>query len=219
MGRIIAIGDIHGCPAALEAVLGAIAPCPEDTIVTLGDYVDRGPDPRGVLDRLLAVQRGCRLVPLLGNHDQMMLLVCDGRWELLGDWRLFGGDTTLASYGGHVPDGVPAEHLDFLRSCRLVYETDRHFFVHAGYEADQPLDDQDRFIALWSSLKRRQPGPHYSGKIALVGHTRQKSGEVFDLGYLKCIDTDCYGHGWLTALDVESGQIWQADKTGKLRGK
>ena len=218
-GRLIAIGDVHGCAAALDALIEALDPQPADTIVTLGDYVDRGPDVRGVLDRLLAVRKRCGLVPLLGNHDQMMLWVCDGRWELLSDWRLSGGENTLASYGHQVPEQVPAEHLEFLRNCRLIHQTEHHFFVHCNYEADKPLDDQDLYVLLWDSLKRRLPGPHFSGKTAIVGHSRQKKGEVLDLGYLKCIDTYCDGHGWLTALDVETGQIWQTDKTGMLRGK
>ena len=71
--RTIAIGDIHGCSAALDALLDAIRPRPEDTIVTLGDYINRGPDTRGVLDRLIDLGRRCRLVPLLGNHEQMLL--------------------------------------------------------------------------------------------------------------------------------------------------
>jgi serine/threonine protein phosphatase 1 len=100
----------------------------------------------------------------------------------------------------------------------LIYEVEHHFFVHCGYEADKPLDDQDRYVnLLWGSLKRLHPGPHYSGKIAIVGHSKQKSGEILDLGYLKCIDTYCTGNGWLTALEVESGRVWQADKRGNLR--
>ena len=75
----IAIGDIHGCSAALDALLDAIRPRPEDTIVTLGDYINRGPDSRGVLDRLIDLGRRCRLVPLLGNHDQMLLEARSGQ--------------------------------------------------------------------------------------------------------------------------------------------
>jgi hypothetical protein len=71
--RTIAIGVIHGCSAALDALLEAIGPRPDDIIVTLGDYINRGPDSRGVLDRLIDLIRRCRLVPLLGNHDQMLL--------------------------------------------------------------------------------------------------------------------------------------------------
>jgi serine/threonine protein phosphatase 1 len=72
-------------------------------------------------------------------------------------------------------------------------------------------------VLRWESLRNHQPGPHYSGKPAVVGHTAQKDGEILDLGHLKCIDTYCYGGYWLTALDVLSGRIWQADPGGQLR--
>ena len=80
-GRTIAIGDIHGCSTALAALLQAIDPQPDDTIITLGDYVDRGIDSKGVLDQLIALADRCRLVPLLGNHDEMMLHARDGRGD------------------------------------------------------------------------------------------------------------------------------------------
>ena len=217
VGRLIAIGDIHGCLPALETLLAAIRPQPVDTLVLLGDYVDRGPQSRGVIERLLGLQQQCRLVPLLGNHDEMMLAVYDGRKELYVDWLLFGGNATLESYGTLQVDKVPAAHIEFLRSCRLFYESDHHFYVHGNYRAELPLLVQPTETLLWESLKVRQPGPHCSGKTAIVGHTSQKSGEILDLGYLKCIDTRCYGEGWLTALDVESGQVWQADKNGGMR--
>src|SRR5438128_342790 len=72
-GRTIAVGDVHGCKAALDALLAAIEPEPADTLVTLGDYVDRGPDSRGVLDRLIGLAGRCRLVPLMGNHEEALL--------------------------------------------------------------------------------------------------------------------------------------------------
>jgi serine/threonine protein phosphatase 1 len=215
--RTLAIGDIHGCLAALEAVLAAVRLRPDDTLVTLGDYVDRGPDSRGVIERLLAVRQECRLIPLLGNHDEMLLNVYDGDAELYVDWLLFGGNATLESYGTVQTEDIPAAHIDFLRGCRLFYESQRHFYVHGNYLADQPLSDQPRDVLLWDSLKKRRPGPHISGKTAIVGHASQPSGEIFDLGYVKCIDTRCYGDGWLTALEVETCRVWQADKTGKMR--
>ena len=61
------------------------------------------------------------------------------------------------------------------------------------------------------------PAPHVSGKTAIVGHTSQKTGEVLDFGYLTCIDTYCYGGGWLTAFDATSGRFWQFDQQGKSR--
>jgi serine/threonine protein phosphatase 1 len=68
-GRTIAIGDIHGCSDALAALIDAVAPCPHDIVVTLGDYIDRGPNSRGVVDRLIALAGQCQLVTLLGNHE------------------------------------------------------------------------------------------------------------------------------------------------------
>ena len=215
LGRIIAIGDIHGCLAALDALMVAINPRPDDTIITLGDYVDRGPNPSGVIDRLLAMQQRCQLVPLLGNHDQVMLWVCEGRCELFSDWRLSGGDFTLKSYGGCIPDAVPPGHLDFLRNCRLIYEVEHHFFVHCGYEADKPLDNQDRYVnLLWKLAQTSSPWPALLGEDCHRRTLSQKSGEILDLGYLKCIDTYCIGNGSLTALEVESDEFGRQTKRG-----
>jgi serine/threonine protein phosphatase 1 len=217
--RTIAIGDIHGCLAALETLLAAIRPQADDRLVLLGDYVDRGPDSRGVIERLLQLQRQCHLVPILGNHDELMLKVYDGQRQLYIDWLLFGGQATMDSYGLEEPGEIAAAHIEFLRSCPLFYESDSHIFVHGNYYAEAPLEAQPAKTLLWESLKVRQPGPHCSGKLAIVGHTSQKNGEILDLGYLKCIDTCCYGQGWLTALDVHSGQVWQAGKGGSMRGE
>jgi serine/threonine protein phosphatase 1 len=69
----------------------------------------------------------------------------------------------------------------------------------------------------WESLRATTPGPHESGKTVIVGHSSQKSGEILDLGHLACIDTFCYGGGWLTALDVKTGDVWQASRDGTMR--
>jgi len=212
--RLIAIGDIHGYSAALHAVLDAIAPRKCDTLVTLGDYVDRGPDSRGVLDTLIELRDRCQLVPLLGNHDQLFLQVCEGHDELFVDWFAFGGNATLGSYGRRLDD-VPCEHLDFLRGCVRYAETPRHFFVHANYLEDVPLAEQPDEVLLWESLRSRQPRRHCSGKTAIVGHTAQKDPiEILNLGHLVCIDTWIYGTGWLTAIDVDTGRVWRADQNG-----
>jgi serine/threonine protein phosphatase 1 len=216
--RIIAIGDIHGHTAALAAAVEAAQPRPEDVVVTLGDYVDRGPDSRGTIDFLIELADRCTLVQLLGNHDWLVLEIAAGQGKFFRDWLSFGGEATLASYDCSSPEEFPAAHLDFLRGCRLFHETERHFFVHANYIKELPLAEQPQEVLLWDSLRYRTPGPHCSGKTAILGHTAQKTGEVLDLGYAKCIDTWVYGDGWLTALDVASGQVWQADKEGNLRG-
>jgi serine/threonine protein phosphatase 1 len=94
----------------------------------------------------------------------------------------------------------------------------RHIFVHAYYEPDRPLREQPGGGLRWSSLPP-VPARHCSGKVAIVGHTPQKSGEVLDLGYLKDIDTFCHGGGWLTALEIRTGKVWQANLAGEMRGE
>jgi serine/threonine protein phosphatase 1 len=212
--RTIAVGDVHGCSTALRRLIEAIDLRATDTLVMLGDYVDRGPDSRGVLELLIELGDRCRLVPLMGNHEEMMLAARNARADL-GFWLACGGQATLHSYGnsGGI-ELVPREHFRFLEHCQTWYETETHFFVHANYRADVPLDRQDAHALRWLSLADYVPPPHRSGKIAVVGHTPQRSGQMLDLGHLKCLDTGCCLGGRLTALDVESGRLWQVDEVG-----
>ena len=215
--RVIAIGDIHGCAAAFRSLLESIRVRPGDTLVALGDCIDRGPDSCQVIEELLLLRSKCRLMTLLGNHEEMMLKFLDGRPQP-DDWLECGGEATLDSYRRATPDGlVPPEHLDFIRTWADFWETETHFFAHGAYHPDQPFAVQRWQTWRWHSLRDSVPGPHRSGKTAILGHTSQKNGEVLDLGHLKCIDTYCWGGGWLTALDVRSEQIWQADADGNIR--
>jgi serine/threonine protein phosphatase 1 len=218
--RTLAIGDIHGCALAFRAILDAVALEPDDRVITLGDYVDRGSDSRGVLDRLVRLQRECRLVALLGNHDDMLLQASRGIHPSI--YLEMGGLSTLASYGGSGPEDIaliPDDHIVFLERCVDSFEIDTHIFVHASYVPHLPMSEQPALALRWESLRDDIPAPHHSGKVVIAGHTSQRNGEILDLGHIKCIDTCCYGGGWLTALDVCSGQIWQANKAGVLRTK
>ena len=214
--RTFAIGDIHGCAAALSALIEAIQPGEWDKVVTLGDYVDRGPNSHGVIDQLLELSQRCVLVPLIGNHEVMMLESLDQGGERLDWWLECGGRETLDSYGGSLRN-VPESHQDFLRSLHNFHETERQIFVHANYHYDSPLAEQPRALTLWEHIHVRQPPPHFSGKTVFVGHTPQKSGEILDLGHLVCIDTACAVGGFLTAMDVDSREVWQANAAGRLR--
>lgn len=216
-GRLIAIGDIHGCSAALRALLEAIQPTPEDTIVTLGDYVDRGQDSRGVVDQLITLSQHCQLKPLLGNHEEMMLdVIRDGQPPFR--WLQYGGVDTLDSYGfcGDM-SVIPQNHRDFFDSLLDFYETDSHFFVHANYNPKLPLQSQTEHSLRWQKLTEFVPPPHISGKRAVVGHTHDRGGEIFNVGYLICLDTFCYGGGWLTAMDMHTEELWQVNAEGELR--
>jgi hypothetical protein len=145
--RIIAIGDVHGCAKALATLLNAVQPTQQDTLVFLGDYNDCGPDSRGVVEQVIALGKRCTVVPLLGNHEEMVLAALEGRSEL-DFWMKFGGREALASYGYRGGRGIrpgalrgilPAEHLAFFKGCRDYFETVRHIFVHAYYDPHLPL--------------------------------------------------------------------------------
>lgn len=214
-GRLIAIGDVHGCSAALQAVLGAIDPQPHDTLVGLGDYVDRGPDTKGVIEILLQLALRCRLITLRGNHEVMMLQARESVAEQRF-WSKFGGLEAVRSYNGALA-GIPDEHWEFLAATRPVFETEQHFFIHANYDSARPIIDQPDDLAYWEHLTPNGPPPHVSGKIAVVGHTPQQNGEYLDRGHLLAIDTYCHGGGWLTALEVNARTVWQANREGVLR--
>lgn len=216
--RTIAIGDVHGCDSALQGLVRAIAPQPDDRLIALGDYIDRGPDSRRVIETLIALSKQCRLIPLMGNHEIMMLTALEEPSQI-DFWLQYGGAQTLASYGVDPSqlDELPAAHLEFLSHCLNYYETDGHIFVHANYAAHLPLDRQPEYALFWEHLTSRLPERHVSGKVAIVGHTPQSDGELLDLGHVKCIDTFCFGGGWLTALDVDTGRVWQVDRDGHLR--
>jgi len=215
--RTIAIGDIHGCSVALRTLLVAIQPSEHDLLVPLGDTIDRGPDSRGVIEMLLELSDQCQLRPLRGNHEEMMLsTVIHG--EPPERWLRYGGTATLDSYGfGGNLQVIPPAHIEFLSSFTDYYEAESHFCIHGNYDASQPLDQQSARLARWTSLDMQLPAAHCSGKTAIVGHTADSSGEVFSLPYLKCLDTYCYGGGWLTAMELASGKLWQTNEQGQLR--
>ena len=215
--RIIAIGDIHGCNTALATLVDGIEPENSDTIIMLGDAVDRGPDSRDVIRQLLSLGTRCQLVCILGNHEQMLLDALDGRMPIQ-EWLVHGGAETLDSYRqGAGMDALDAEHVQFMRSWGDVYESDSHFFAHGNYLATRALRKQPWRDLRWQSLKWHTPEPHISGKTAVLGHTSNKQGEILNLGHLICIDTYCHGGGWLTAFDSTTGRVWQANERGDFR--
>lgn len=215
--RVIAIGDIHGCYDPFSRLLDAISPDQEDTIVILGDVVDRGPKSREVIERLLQLKDECQLVCITGNHEEMMLAAVDNKISVQ-DWLVHGGDTTLDSYGkGWAPSRLPDEHVEFLRSWQDYFETPSHFFAHGNYLARKPLSEQPWHEMRWESLKHFRPGVHCSGKTAIVGHTSNKQGQIVNLGHIICIDTYAHGGQWLTALEADTKKTWQANNRGEYR--
>src|SRR5262249_37008124 len=218
--RTLAIGDIHGCYQALSALIQMIGPKPEDRLVFLGDYTRRGPDSKTVLHWMVNAQNRASTVFLRGNHEVMMLQAREGGVES-DIWLGSNGFETLESYGITLPkrDGwmneIPAAHWSFLEQTAPVFETPGHILVHACLDPGLDLKDQPSWLLYWETFDRLQP--HKSGKKIICGHTRQKSGRINDVGYAACIDTGAATGGWLTCLDINSGEYWQTTQQGASR--
>jgi serine/threonine protein phosphatase 1 len=220
MSRLLAIGDIHGCSRAFDALIQFVQPTASDQIITLGDYIDRGPDSRGVLDRLIHLHSQFTVTSLRGNHEIMMFSARRDA-ESREFWLAVGGREALASYTrrgrrGRMED-IPEEHWHFLRHvCVDWFEWGQFFFVHANVDPDLPLDQQPSSMLHWEFFNVYSP-PHYSGKFMVCGHSEQRHGWPLVLPYAACIDTFCYGGGWLTCLDLSTGTIYQANQNGEVR--
>jgi serine/threonine protein phosphatase 1 len=217
-GRLIAIGDVHGCIHGLEALLEAIAPQADDELVFLGDLIDQGTGSREVLELILQLQQQCRVVLIKGNHEEMLYAARESE-EALRFWERCGGVAMLNGYrypGGKLDD-ILASHWRLLDQCVPYFETADFIFTHANYAPDLPMAEQPGHLLRWSLFDANEVQPHISGKPVIVGHTEQKSGELLDLGYATCIDTAGWRYGWITALDVASREVWQASRWGVLR--
>ncbi|MBK1855418.1 serine/threonine protein phosphatase [Verrucomicrobiaceae bacterium 5K15] len=214
--RTLAIGDIHGCIAPLKQLWEVIDPQPEDRIIFMGDYVDRGPDSKGVIDFLIELQQQDFNITLLsGNHEEKFALSRIDKTDLAHWLEAWGGVETLESYGPGGMDDVPASHWEFVRTLKPYVETDSHIFVHANLEADVPLSEQLPFTMIHK--KFGTPKPHMSGKVMICGHTAQKNHVPLNLGHAVCIDTDPGRGGWLTCLEVETSHYWQVNAEGEVR--
>jgi serine/threonine protein phosphatase 1 len=219
--RVLAIGDIHGCLGPLDDLLAWVKPEPDDVLITLGDYVDRGPDTRGVLDRLIALKQARPVICLRGNHELMMVDAWRGGRGEKNMWLGVGGVQALGSYG-RAPgktgtlDDVPPEHWHFLQNELVDYhESELFIFVHAGLEYALEMTEQSDSALFWESLGADLS--HYSGKTVICGHTSQKSGVPKVVSGGVCIDTYAHGGGWLTCLEAISGRYWQVDQLGRTR--
>jgi serine/threonine protein phosphatase 1 len=197
MSQTFVIPDIHGRLDLLDEGLAEIAARSkgeEDTIVTIGDYVDKGPASKGVIDRLLADVERFELVSLKGNHDAMMAEALRDHSKITG-WVGKGGDTALASYGGG-PADVPQSHIDWLDRLRLFHVDAHRLYVHAGVDPENPLERQSERTMLW---KRYPKG--YSegfGNLHVVhGHDNDPDGPLLYQGRTN-LDTLAWKTGRLT---------------------
>ena len=195
-------------------MMEVVNPKREDLVVTLGDYVDRGPQSCGVIETLLEMKETHNLVTLMGNHEIQMIRALETRQDqerfLSG---ICGGQDTLDSYGGGFED-VPESHWEFIRATKLYHELQDYILVHAGVESNLPVDQQDQETYYYQRFYCQRP--HQSGKTVVCGHTIQ--GDLpTNLGYAICLDTCAFGGGWLSGLDLDTGRIWQTNEAGQSR--
>lgn len=238
MKRLIAVGDIHGHLELIADLISQIEPTTDDQLVFLGDYIDRGPNSRGVIDLLIDFrQKFPHTVFLRGNHEQMFLdaLVELGvrndktledisyEWAFekrkddnCGVFEHNGGRKTFESYGLEIKRSwaapyellsgeIPKDHLEFLEGTQLIYVHGKYIFTHACYNERLP---DDPYILLWERHREVIP----EGKILVVGHTPVPPPETEPWGMENEIMMDtgaAYGRD-LSAMDVMSGQLWQA---------
>ena len=202
---IIAIGDIHGCPLSLDALLEKVAPTAEHTLLFIGDYIDRGPDSKGVIDRLIKLNDEHNCIFLRGNHEELLLGYLDrGEYDL---WAINGGIQTLASYGlmGE-GDNLPESHITFVRETLLYHETDDFLFVHAGIRPNltvaENMEQNDPMVFLWGRGHLKAAETPWE-KTVVCGHTPVS--EPVNRPHLINIDMGCcfFTHphlGHLTAV-------------------
>jgi serine/threonine protein phosphatase 1 len=224
---LYAVGDIHGERGKLETLLGSLPLQPGDRFVFTGDYVDRGPDSHGVVERLIELANTHACVFLLGNHESMFLdfLGWKGRAYFAGDAFLAnGGARTLASYGyfdrhesSPLHFRLPPAHEEFFRALRLWHIEGDYLFVHAGLGPAQLSADDVEFALrrarpedlLWRRDTHEQP--HRLGRTIIHGHTPSPDLQVrWNLPFSIGIDTGATFGGPLSAIRLPDETIFHS---------
>jgi len=223
--RIYAIGDIHGRADLLEALLRQIDadctlyPSSRPIVVFLGDYIDRGPASRQVLDLLLGCQRTKEAVFLRGNHDNFVRRFLSSP-AVLDEWRLYGGLETLVSYGlkPSINPGVPEQrqlakelekstperHLEFLDSLNLSFNCGDFLFVHAGIRPGVSIRKQKEEDLLWIREEFLSCEQRFE-KFVVHGHTPVRAPDIRSNRIN--IDTGAFATGRLTCIVIEGAAI------------
>ncbi|OGR07534.1 MAG: hypothetical protein A2511_11375 [Deltaproteobacteria bacterium RIFOXYD12_FULL_50_9] len=203
MKRTLVIGDIHGCHQTFLSLLNKIHLNPEsDTVILLGDYIDRGPESKQVIEEIINLQnRVKRVIPLMGNHEQAFLNYLQGNNREF--YLMIGGAATLLSYGftgDLLADNyrkIPKKHLEFFNNLLLYWEDAENIYVHAGLQPGVHLSQQPTEWLLWSRNEFITSGYDF-GKRVIFGHTafREPVIEPHQIG----IDTGAIYGGSLTCL-------------------
>ncbi len=231
---VYAVGDIHGCKDLLELMLDLIRKDREEragsaeagrcVVVYVGDYIDRGPDSKGVIDLLLSDPlEDVETVFLRGNHEWMIRKMLDDpeSADIAHRWAWNGGKPTVRSYKAKgffkLGEAIPAAHLAFLEGLRLHHTEGDYLFVHAGIRPGVPLDKQTDDDKVWIRHPFLEHEGSHDGWFVVHGHTPVEEVEVRPNRI--CIDTHAYETGVLTALVLEGTErrFLQTPRDGKSR--
>lgn len=223
MGRTLVISDIHGELELFDELLEKVAyDSQQDQLILLGDYVDRGPNAKGVVNRVIELKREGAIV-LRGNHDNMMVDTVDEKPGVRERWERNNALLTLQSYDAALTQfelptsDVFMEHVAFLRELDYYYETDTHIFVHAGVQPDTPLEETDPHTFVWI---REEFYDNYQGeKTVVFGHTptsliqgKGKHGIYFGDNNIIGIDGAAAYGGNLNCLELPSENVYYVRK-------
>ncbi len=213
---IYAIGDIHGCLIPLQTIFEQGLIRKDDKVIFLGDYIDRGPQSKEIIDWFLKNKNHYDFEFIRGNHEIMMLSARDNPHNLSA-WLFNGGAATLDSYGigddPNWPEKVDQSHWLFLENTIPYYQYDKTIFVHAGLDNLKSLTKQNDDDLYW---KKYETPTEYPNHKVVCGHTSRKNGKIADFGHTICIDTYAYGGQWLTCLDVEKKTFIQSNNSGEI---
>jgi serine/threonine protein phosphatase 1 len=213
--RMLVFGDIHGAVSTLRRVLSRVKPTPDDTLVFLGDYIDRGEDSRAVLDLLMELQQRYSCIFLKGNHEDMFLRAYDGAETDWGLWLTNGGIKTLLDFESVLP---PDNYVLWMRNLRSFFETDEYYFVHAGLQPGMSAAESTDMDRIWI----REPflsSDYDWGKRVVFGHTVQFGAPLVHPNKIG-IDTGAFiqGLGKLTCLVLPEGRFFfSSGRSKKLR--
>jgi serine/threonine protein phosphatase 1 len=221
MGRLFAIGDIHGCfKPFYELVVNTIALKKEDKLILLGDYIDRGTQSKEVIDFIIELKEtGFDITPLMGNHEAM-LLESYADTGLLYQWYMNSGETTLESFGINDVRDLQKRYLDFFSGLKFYESIGNFLFVHAGFNDHDPDPFNNTYNMIWES-RLTYENQVLEGKTIIHGH-RPKTLEYVEQqirvrSNVIPIDTGCVyglemGFGYLSALDVNQMKLYSVLK-------
>ncbi|SRR5579875_1347676 len=220
-GRVFAIGDIHGCPDELSAILRHIDADSADTVIFMGDYVDRGPSARDVVDLLIEFKQAHpTAVFLKGNHEDMMLDFLGMKGNYGESFLCNGGFATMQSYDiiedadlEQARQRMPSSHLEFLQSLETSYLRPPFLFVHAGVHPARSLEEQEAEDLLWIRHDFIL-NPHALGHTVIFGHTPMRD-VLVDLPYKIGLDTGLVYGGKLSCLEFTEGRCFQVNRGSK----